>query len=121
MTGREHPLWCEPRLCAVQPDGASCFSGHHLDDFRSLTVEADDIRVDLQTAAFQDSDDTIDGAPHVLMTVVNTAFINAYQEAHLSQQDARALAAALLTAADKAETLGTWCAVAELVRADRGC
>lgn len=41
------------------------------------------------------------------MMVINTAFVDAYQDAHLTAEDARGLAAALVKAADAAEGLAT--------------
>lgn len=49
--GREHPAWCELRLCDVRDLGRDQRCGNHLDDPEFLKVQGDDVRIELHSAA----------------------------------------------------------------------
>lgn len=105
--GVEHPQWCEVRrFCTVEamPESLGA-SGWHRDEPERYQGEDDNrLAYDVSAGAFHDTDGAID-RPTVAIRVVETDLVDSFVEGSLTPDEARALAALLVEAADHAATL----------------
>lgn len=94
-----HPQWCDPRLCTTDP-GASV---EHRDAPLTWVVIADDYAASIGLARIDCLDRPSVGPVHVRLGVHGTDCLDENATTDLTPDDARMLAAALVSAARRAE------------------